>query len=262
MTPSTPVRVPPAIEIPELGPSLGRLALPTGWETTVRGRRVSLDEIRLELATAIFDLAADARSWSSAGDREAAVDTLGRSAWLGAWEIAVRSAGERLTAEIDARIRAAAEESKLPRRHRQKLLLTEPERRAVLARLGGGGVALVVGLEALDRAGHRVRAAGVLDREAGERWRDSLTTAARKLEASWLELELAADREWEHWTPLIESARNWRRPRWVLWAISAAVLGMAVYVGLVVGGYLQGPPFLDAFAAWWWDWWDRLVEPA
>jgi hypothetical protein len=261
MTSSSPVRIPSAVQIPELGPALGRIALPATVSPSDK-TRFSLDSIRLELATAIFELTADARSWSSAGDRQAAVDALGRAAWLGAWDSAVGTAAEKAASEIDARISEAAEESRIPARRRKRLLLSDAEKRAITARLGRGGVALADGLDPLDLAGQRLREAGVLDREAGDRWRAALNRAAQTLEAAWLLLEDAAEEEWTRWSSLVESVRAWRRPRWILLAISLAVLALAIYVGLVVGGYLEGPPFLDAFAEWWWSWWDRMVEPA
>jgi hypothetical protein len=261
MTLSSPVRLPSAVEIPELGPWLGRIPLPSGTSSAPPSR-VPLDAIRLELATAIFELAADARSWSSAGDRQAAVDELGRAGWLGAWDTAVRGAAAAVAQAIDLRISEAGQESRIPRRRLKKQLLAEPEKRAMVARLGRGGFAFAEALEPLDRTGHRLREAGVLDREAGDRWREALTSAARSLEAAWLSLEEAANEEWHRWSPLVESVREWRRPRWILWTASAIVVGVLVYVGLVVGGYLQGPGFLESFADWWWTWWDRLVEPA
>ncbi|MEO8199179.1 MAG: hypothetical protein ABI679_01535 [Gemmatimonadota bacterium] len=256
MTSSSPVRVLPAVQIPELGPALGRVAMPS------RGKATFLDQVRLDLATAIFDMAADARSWSSAGDRQAAVDSLGQSAWLGAWEAAVRTTALQVAAETDARIEAASLESRIPRARRKKLLLSQAERRSMAARLGTGGFALGESLALLHIENQRMRESGVLDRDAGERWRAALTTAARKVESAWISLEEEAQSEWARWTPLVESARAWRRPRWPLWLITAVLLSVAIYVGLVVGGYLHGPAFLDRFAQWWWDWWDRLVEPA
>jgi hypothetical protein len=224
--------------------------------------RFPLDNIRLELATGIFELAADARSWSSAGDRQAAVDELGRAGWLAAWDAAVRAAGELVSRLIDARIQEAAIESRIPRRKLRRLFLSDAEKRAIAARLGRGGFAFEEALAPVDREGSRLREAGVLDRAAFDRWNLALTGAARHLEAAWLSLEEAADEEWHRWSPLVESVRAWHRPRWILWLISAGVIALLVYVGLVVGGYLQGPKFLEGFADWWWRWWDRLVEPA
>lgn len=260
MTSSSPVRVSSAVEIPELGPWLGRIPLPAGSTSAPRAK-FPLDGIRVELATTIFELAADARAWSSAGDREAAVDELGRAGWIAAWESAVRGAADIVAQTIDARIREAGQESRIPRRKLNRLLLSDPEKRALAARLGRGGFALAEALEPVDREGHRLREGGVLDREAGNRWRDALTGAARHLEASWLTLEEGADEEWHRWSPLVESVRTWRRPRWIAWTVSVLVFAGLVYVGLVVGGYLRGPVFLESFADWWWSWWDRLVDP-
>jgi hypothetical protein len=261
MTSSSPVQVPAVLEIPELGPALGRIALSAGTGVPPSVQSL-LEPVRLDLTTAIFDLAADARSWSSAGDRQAAVDALARPAWVAAWEAAVRDAGARIAAEVDARIQSAAGESRIPRRKLRKALLSDGEKRAIVARLGRGGVTFMDGLAPLDRESQRVREAGVRDRDALERWRDSLTEAARGLESAWLSLEEATAEEAQRWSPLVESVRAWRRSWWLLMLISLATLAALLYVGLVIGGYLQGPPFLNAVAEWWWDWWDRLVEPA
>ncbi|MEP7327550.1 MAG: hypothetical protein ABI836_16485 [Gemmatimonadota bacterium] len=254
----TPVRILPAIQIPELGPSLGRVALAPDASSA---HPIALDDIRLDLATAIFELTEDAGAWSATGDRTGAVEALGRAAWLTGWEAAVRAVAERLAAAVDARIAAAAAESRIPGRRRKSLQLSAAERRALHARLGGGSLALSAGLDGLERAAHQVRDTGVLDRDAFDRWRGALTEAARRLETAWLELESVVDLEWHRWTPLVESARRWRRPRWALWTFSLLVAGLAVYVGLVVGGYLPGPPFLYEFARWWWNSWDRLITP-
>ena len=75
--------------IPELGPSLGRLVDPP----QLRGDRGSLDlildDIRLDLVTGIFELAGAARSFAASGDRQGAISSLSRVAWLGLWERAV-----------------------------------------------------------------------------------------------------------------------------------------------------------------------------
>jgi hypothetical protein len=261
MTSSSPVRVPWAIEIPELGPAIGRVALPGGSETSPAAR-LPLDVIRLELASAIFDMAADARSWSSAGDRQEAVDALAPSGWVAAWETTVRQSAEYAANAIDHRIRGAARESRIPKRRLRRLLLTDAEKRAIAARLGRGGTGLTLGLEALEVETGRMREAGVLDRDANARWRTALIKSGHALESAWLQLEGASVEEWNRWTPLVESVRAWRRPRWLLALLTISILGVALYLGLVIGGYLQGPPFLDPVAEWWWTWWDRLVEPA
>ena len=45
----------------------------------------------------------------------------------------------------------------------------------------------------------------------------------------------------------------WRLPRWPLWLITALVLGAAIYLGLVLGGYMPVPPMLVGFADFWWS---------
>ena len=117
-------------------------------------------------------------------------------------------------------------------------------------------------MDALERESHRLRGSGAVERDAAERWRDALLDTARRLEVAWLTLEEAAQEEWHRWSALVASVREWHRPRWVLWTITVLVVGVLVYVGLVVGGYVDGPAVLDAFADWWWTWWDRVVEPA
>jgi hypothetical protein len=260
MTSSSPVQVSSAVLVPELGPWLGRIPLPTG-SGSAPAPRFPLDAVRIELATAIFELAADARAWSAAGDRQAAVDELGRAGWLTAWEGAVRGAADVVAGAIDARIREAGLESRMPARKLKRLLLSDGEKRALAARMGRGGFAFAEALAPVEREGSRLREAPMADREAGNRWREALTGAARNLESAWLALEEAADQEWQRWSPLIESVRSWRRPRWIIWTASALVLGVLVYVGLVFGGYLRGPAFIETLADWWWAWWDRLVDP-
>lgn len=244
--------------IPELGPALGRIALPPA--THPETAPVPLDRIRLELATAVFELRDDAQTWYTTGDREAAVEALGRSAWLTAWEAAVRETATLVADLIDERIRAAAAESRLPRRRRERILLSLGERKAVQARLGAGGLGLHAALEELDQVGSEFKAHSA-DRARALAWQEALTGAARQLESAWIALEEAVAQEWERWTPLVESARRWRRPRWVAWIVTVVVLGVAVYVGLVIGGYLPTPPWLREVVRTWWETWDRIVEP-
>ena len=61
-------------DVPELGPSFGELALPSGVPRT-RGTRVSvpLDDLRLALVTELFDMAGAAREFAAGGDRSSAV---------------------------------------------------------------------------------------------------------------------------------------------------------------------------------------------
>jgi hypothetical protein len=228
-------------EVPELGPSLGRLTDPVEPATGPLG--VRLDDIRLKLVTAVFELAGAARAFAAAGDAVAAAASLNRVAWLGAWEQAVAGSADRLTARVNDRLEEAAAVSRYPRRWLRQIVLTPADTRAIAARLGGGGAPFVSALDELEEAG-RGRAAGA--------WSDALTAVARRLEAAWLALEDAAAREQVRWQADVQRVHAWRLPRWPLWLLTALVLGAAVYLGLVLGGYVRVPPMLEGFAEFWW----------
>jgi hypothetical protein len=228
-------------EVPELGPSLGRLTDPL--EPAAGPLGVRLDDIRLKLVTAVFELAGAARSFAAAGDPAGATASLNRVAWLGVWEQAVAAAAERLTGSVNARLEDAAAVSRYPRRWLRKVVLTAADTRAIGARLGGGGAPFVAALDQLEEAGRE---------RAPEAWRSALTAVARRLEAAWLALEEAAAREQERWQADVQQVHAWRLPRWPLWLLTALVLAAAVYVGLVLGGYVPVPPLLEGLAEFWW----------
>ena len=72
-------------------------------------------------------------------------------------------------------------------------------------------------------------------------WQDALTAAARRLEAAWLALEEALAQEWRSWEAEVEDLRRWRRARWPLVTHrDRACSPTALYIGLVLGGYLPG----------------------
>lgn len=230
------------IEVPELGPSLGRLGEPPS-EAPEGPLGARLDDIRLRLVTGVFELAGAGRSFAAAGDAAGATGSLSRVALLGLWEKAVSAAAERLTGTVNGRLRAAGEESRYPARRLRELLLTPDDTRAVGARLGSGGAGFVSALESLEQTARR---------STGPEWRDALTAAARRLEAAWLALEQSAEEEQRHWGREVERVRRWRRPTWPLWLITAVVLGAAVWLGLVLGGYIAVPDPLRGLAEWVW----------
>ena len=235
--------------VPELGPSLGRLVdQPASRSGSLL---VPLDDIRLDLVTGVFDLASAGRSFAAAGDHQGAVSSLGRVAWLQLWEKAVATAAARIAGEANAGLRHAAEESRFPPRRLQALLLGDQDVRAIGARLGSGGGSFVAALDALEQAGHAsgTRARGLLGVGA---WQEALGAVARRLESAWLALEDASRVEQERWAAEIAQVRAWHRPTWPVWLITAAVVGAAGYLGLVLGGYLPVPPFLEGVAAFWW----------
>jgi hypothetical protein len=238
-------------EVPQLGPSLGRLTdPPSGDRTGMLG--VALDDIRLELVTGIFDLAGVGRSFIAAGDREGAVASLNRVAWLGLWERALASAAARITEAANMGFNDAAVESRFPSGRLQPLLLSPQDNRAIAARLGSGGAGFVAALDVLEQSVH-ASSRGGRTRLVQEEWRGALLSAARRLESAWLALEEAALAEQRRWQVEIELVRAWRRPLWPVWLLTLIVLAAATYLGLVLGGIVPVPPPLRGLALWWWN---------
>jgi len=231
-------------EVPELGPGLGRLVDAAPSE---RGAlQIPLDDIRQDLVTGVFDLAGAARGFATAGDRDGIVVALNRVAWLRLWEKAVASAAARIATEVNAGLESAAAESRFPARRLPRLILSDADVRAIAARLGSGGAPLVAALDALEQAAKSSSSAAA--------WRASVTAVARRLESAWLTLEEASRREQANWASDISRIRRWRRPTWALWIVTGVVVAAAIYLGLVLGGYLPVPPALRALAQLWWGW--------
>jgi hypothetical protein len=239
--------------VPELGPLLGRLVDPP----LIRGDRGSLDlvldDIRLDLVTGIFELAGAARSFAASGDRQGAIASLSRVAWLDLWERAVAAAAERLTEVVNAKLGEAAVESRLPTRQLEAFRLKPEDVRAITSRLGSGGAGFVSALDALEQTVPGASASGTRGRAGEEEWQRALAAAARRLEAAWLALAAGAKSEQDRWKAEIDRARAWRRPTWLLWVISVSVLAATIYLGLVLGGYLRVPPPLRPLAEFWWS---------
>ena len=239
-------------EVPELGPSLGRLGdPPPGGAAGPLGAR--LDDIRLRLVTGVFELAGAGRAFSAAGDPDGAMASLNRVAWLALWERAVAASAERVVATVNAKLEEAAAESRYPRARLRTARLTPDDTRAIAARLGGGGGAFVAALDELEHTSHGAAAHRNRERSGGAAWRAALTAVARRLEAGWLALEQAAAAEERRWQAEVEAVRAWRLPRWPLWLLTACVIAGATYLGLVLGGYLPLPPRLEGLAELWWS---------
>lgn len=239
--------------VPELGPSLGRLAEPPSASVNPGPFGIVLDDIRLDLVTGIFDIAGAARSFAAAGDRHGAIASLGRVAWLGLWERSVAAAAQRLADAVNTALRQAGAESRLPSKRVTGFLLTAEDVRAIGSRLGSGGAGFVSALDALEQTVPAAAASGARGRLGQEEWQVALATAARRLESAWMALIEAAKREQARWKEEVERVRAWRRPRWPLWAITLAVLLALGYLGLVLGGYLPVSSPLRGVAEWWWS---------
>lgn len=231
--------------IPELGPSFGRLCARAG--ASVAG--IPLDDLRLALVSALFERAAAARDFLDAGDRANAVASLAPTAWRTAWTAAVQGAANRVADAVQARFAAAAAVVRLPKKRAAALVLDDDERRAVAARLGEGAAAFLASLDAAP-AGAGVD--GPRGDAAFVAWRDQLLASARRLEGAWLALEAAVAHESEAWEEEVAVVRAWRRPVRGLWIATAAVGAVALYLGLVFGGFLPLPAVLRPVAAFVW----------
>jgi hypothetical protein len=214
---------------------------------------VSLDDIRLNLVTGLFDVAGAARSFAAAGDRQGAIASLGRVAWLELWERAVAASAQRLAEVVNARLQEAAIESRLPSKHLSTVLLSPEDIRAIASRLGSGGATLVSALDALEQTVPAAAASGQRGRLGQEEWQRALATTARRLESSWIALSGSARSEQERWKYEIDRVRAWKRPTWPMWLVTGFLLGLVTYLGLVLGGYLPVPPFLSPLAELWWS---------
>jgi len=230
------------LRVPELAPSLGRLLVPHRMAEPW----VPLDDIREELATRIIELGGKARGAAAREQREQVLEVLGRRAWLGAWEGAVRRAAERVADALDRAITDAARRVRMPRARWRRRLLSGGERRAIGARLGSGAERFVAALDALDAAGGRARQASVLDKEAHVEWQDALRAAARRLEAAWLALEDELAAEARRWAPEIEAVAAWRPSLSPVIAVWTPVAAVTIWLGLLFGGYVPAPPWLSA----------------
>lgn len=220
--------------LPELGPSLGRLVLPP-----ISPAAEPLAPIRLALVTGLFDAAGRARSALNAGSVAEARACLAPGVWSGLWDRAVEDATSVVANALEAGLNAAAAESRMPVRMRERLRITEQERRAIHARMGAGGTAML-------------REAELLPEATDAAWVERVGAAARRVESAWLALEAAAAHELAEWEPEIAAARSWRRPTWPLWVLTLGLLALAIWAGLLLGGYLSVPGPLRPLVEFWW----------
>ena len=229
------------VRVPEMAPALGRLIVPRRSEPLW----IPLDDIADELATRVIELAGEARRLTAEeGPRERVLDALGRPAWLAAWEHAVRRAADRVADTLDDQVERIGKGVRMPRRKRRARRLTGAERRALTARLSAGGAPLVTALDELTRAAAHLRAQEALDDEAHHAWQDAVQTAGRRLEAAWLALEDALRAERTRWDPELTAVAHWRPPLWPVLVLWGAGAGALIWLGLILGGYLDAPVWL------------------
>lgn len=231
------------VRVPELAPALGRLIVPRRSEALW----IPLDDIADDLATGVIELGGEARRLTAEqAPQERVLDALGRAPWLAAWEQAVRRAADRVADSLDDQIERIGKGVRMPSRKRRLWKLTGAERRSLTARLSAGGAELVKALDELARLSTKVRATetGDLDDETHHAWQDAVQTAGRRLEAAWLALEDAVRAERTRWDPELTALAQWRPSLWpvlVTWAVGAGVL---LWLGLILGGYLDAPVWL------------------
>jgi hypothetical protein len=232
--------------IPELGPSLGKLVTGTGRQP---GGLV-LDAPRLKLVTRIIEAAGTARRLAGQDDRAGAVVALGRDAWLAAWEETVGAIASALLNRARARLAAEADAARLPRRRRRRLTVGEAERRDVATRLGACAARLVPALDRLEDLSPAALEATPAERAALEAWQECLKTVARRLEEAWLALEDAVEQEAGQWDRLADSVAAWRRTMWPVAVTTAVALAAAVWLGLILGGFIRAPAWLLPALRW------------
>lgn len=197
----------------ELGPMLGRLVSPP--DPAASAERL-LGPVRLDLLTRVFE----------------------HSDWLPAWERAVAAAAETVPAEIERRLRDAAQAARYPARRFRAELPDAEDRQVLAARLSAAGIGFE---EAVAR----------LEAGPGE---ERVRSACGELEAAWSRLVDIAGEELARWELRAAALRAWRRPWWPLLAATGLALAGAAWLGLVLGGYLAVPGWLRPFAEWVWSW--------
>jgi hypothetical protein len=226
------------LRVPELAPSLGRIIVPR----RLLDPWVPLDDIREELATRVLELGGEGR----VVERARTLEVTGRRAWAAAWDHAVRRAAARVADALDAEIARTAQQVRLPRRRLRRHLLTNAEKRAIVARLGTGGGPFVAALDELEAAAARAADASVLEKDTHAAWQDALRTVARRLEAAWLALEAEVEAERERWTSEIDALSAWRPTLWPIFVVWIPLGALLVWLGLILGGYVPAPAWLAA----------------
>ena len=226
---------PPTASLPELGPLLGRLVAPPADKAPFEA---ALEGVRLELLSELFERGAAARRLLSAGDEAGMRAALGPGVWLELWERAVQRATVALLAEIDQQIRDAGQLSRYPMKRLSAQLPDAEERRLLAARLSASGLALEDAVERL---------------ASGPVWNESLHRAAGELEVAWERLRTTALAELDLWSRRAAELRSWHRPWRPLVLAGSLLFALALWLGLVLGGYLQVPPWLRPFAEWVWS---------
>jgi hypothetical protein len=230
------------LRVPELAPALGRLIVSGGQRTPW----VPLDDVRESLATRVLECAGAARRDISDGAPARALKQLERGPWNAAWEEAVRRSAQRVADSLDAAITATGRSVRMPRRRVRALLLSGAERRAIAARLASGGDHFEAAVDVVARATDLLHRTWPGDPETLSEWREAQLVAARRLEEAWLALEAQVAEERTRWASDLAAIESWRPALWPVFAVWVPLAVVAIWLGLVLGGYLPAPAWLAA----------------
>lgn len=223
-------------EIPEIGPYLGRLA---DAVRQFEDPAVGLDPIRLEMVSDLFERTQSAREFLLTGDEGGARAALDKGAWLNLWRRAAHQAAERTSATMAARLTAAAQRSRYPARRLSLLLPSDEARGILVSKLEAAGIPL----ESRLARGFPIRSG----------WWDSVRQAAVALEDSWEDLEAVIRSELAEVGPVVQRVERWQ-PSPVPWYLALGVgFALTGWLGLVLGGYVPRPQWLDPFNDWFWS---------
>ena len=142
-------------------------------------------------------------------------------------------------AELERQILDAAAVSRYPAKRLAAVLPDGEEARILKARLSAAGSGLEEAVERLDRGSQSPP--------------EALRRAAGELVAAWERLLITAHAELRRWHQRATAIESWRRSWWPVLLIGAVLLILALWLGLVLGGYLPSPRWLAPFANWIWN---------
>lgn len=222
--------------LPELGPLLGRLLTPPAEPSAALA---NLETVRLELLGSLFQKAGAARALLAAGDESGARAAVGPAVWVELWEQAVSGAARGVAVEQERRLRDAARLSRYPAKRLAAALPDSEERRLLAGRLSAAGS----GLEE----------AVLLLGDDSRPWPEALRRVSGELQAAWDRLTATAQHEIAKAELRAAEIRSWRRPWLPLLIAGTILLAAALWLGLVLGGYLRVPGWLTPFANWVWN---------
>lgn len=196
---------------PSLAAQLGRIAAPP--------HGAPFESVRLALLEALIT----ARHEGS----------LTHETWQRAFDHAARSLRLRVIEHAERELRAAAAQSRFPRRRLAALL---PD------------------AEAADALLHRLLAEGI-PLERFERQSDTDEMRHRRalaMEAAWEGAAAIAKAESLRWSGVAATVAAWRRPTAPVWVASALLLGGSLLVAAWLGGELPAPEWFDPIGRIFW----------